>query len=115
MRSRILRRLLATALFTAALGAAAEAPTPSCELPASETDPLADRAGLLQRYERLPQACLRAIFTACSEASRSSLLDFGTAATCSLGYEALLRQGFGGNFQALMTWWRGHRDASSLQ
>ena len=109
MRSRILRGLLAAALFTAAMGAAAQAPDPSCELPASQTDPLADRAGLLQRYERLPHSCLRAIFTACSEASRGGLLDFGTAAACSLGYEALLSQAFGGNFHALLAWWRDRK------
>ena len=116
MQAKTLRALLATVLCTAVMGAAAESPHPlSCELPTSDTDPLADRAGLLARYERLPQACLREIFSACSEASRSGLLDFGTAAACSLGYEALLSQAFGGSFQALMAWWRERRGEATLQ
>jgi hypothetical protein len=108
MDARALRCLLAAAAVTASVPAAAEVPPP-CELPASETDPLSDRAGILAQYERLPQACLREIFSACSAAASHTLLDFGSAAVCSFGYEALLKQGFGGNFRALMAWWAAQR------
>jgi hypothetical protein len=52
---------------------------------------------------------LRELFNACSHASGRTLLDFETAAMCSPGHEALLRQGFGGNFGALLAWWRSQR------
>lgn len=99
---------LATALVLAGAGASG-LPAPSCELPASEGDPLADRAGLLARYEQLPPACLAEIFRACADAADRALLDFGSAASCSLGYEAWLSKGFGGDFGRLMAWWRGER------
>ena len=109
MDARVLLCLAAAAALTVTLPAAAEAPAPGCELPASRSDPLADRAGILAQYERLPQSCLREIFTACSSAASQTLLDFGSAAACSFGYEALLKQGFGGNFRALMAWWTTQR------
>lgn len=38
------------------------------------------------------------------------ILDLGSAAICSIGYEALLKRGFNGDFQALIGWWRRQRD-----
>jgi hypothetical protein len=109
MDARALRCLAAAAVVMASPPALAGSPSPACELPASDSDPLSDRAGILAQYERLPQACLREIFAACSTAANVSLLDFGSAAVCSFGYEALLKQGFGGNFRALMAWWQSQR------
>lgn len=87
-----------------------------CELPrpADGTHPLANRAESLSRFEAMPPQCLKAMFMVCTEAARTQLLDLGSAAACSIGYEALLRSGFGGNFQALMAWWRAQRSASSF-
>lgn len=111
MDARALRCLLvaAAALLSLPALAQAEVQVPACQLPGSGADPLADREGLLAQYEALPQSCLREIFRACSHASSRRLLDFGSAATCSFGYEALLKQGFGGNFRALIAWWNGER------
>lgn len=109
MHSSALRCLVIAAALAAAHPVRAEAPPAACELPASQVDPLADRAGILAQYERLPHSCLRAIFSACSTASSQALLDFGSAAVCSFGYEALLKQAFGGNFRALMAWWHTQR------
>jgi hypothetical protein len=104
---------LSLVAFSAAalvLGAgASEAEPDACELPGAQADPLTDRAALLAQYERLPHACLTALFEACTDAAGSSLLDFGSAAVCSFGYEALLKQAFHGNFGALMAWWRSQR------
>lgn len=108
MHAQALRSLAAAAAVISALPAAAEDPLP-CELPAREVNPLADRAGILARYERLPLACLHEIFSACADSAGLTLLDFSEAAACSFGYEALLSQGFGGNFHALMAWWYGQR------
>jgi len=109
MHATALLGLLAAATVLASLPAAAaatvETEPPACELPAAGVDPLADRAGILAQYERLPRPCLDEIFVACTAAAGQTLLDFGSAAVCSFGYEALLRQGFGGNFRALMAWW----------
>lgn len=110
MRATALRGLLAAAAVVTALSAdAAEREVLSCELPAAGVDPLTDRAGILAQYERLPRSCLDEIFVACTAASSQSLLDPGSAAVCSFGYEALLRQGFAGNFRALLAWWRSQR------
>ena len=107
MDAKALRCLLAaTAITVAGPAARADAAAETCEIPGDGVDPLTNRASLLAQYERLPHACLQQIFTACSTAANQSLLDFGSAAVCSLGYEAWLKQGFGGNFRALITWWR---------
>jgi hypothetical protein len=109
MHARVLRCLLAAALLASALPSRAEAPNDGCELPSASADPLSDRAGILAQYEQLPHSCLRQIFAACSQASARGFLDFGSAAVCSFGYEALLRQQFGGSFRALMVWWQAQR------
>jgi hypothetical protein len=115
METNVLRSLPLALVLLAAAPALAESPLPdACKLPASGVDPLGDRAAILAEYERLPTPCLRAIFTACTQAAERHLLDFGSAAFCSFGYEALLRQSFGGNFQALLVWWNSER-AQALQ
>jgi hypothetical protein len=108
MPSHALRLLVATAVLAAASAGADPLPDP-CPLPGDSAHPLADRAGLLAQYERLPHACLQELVRACTEVSNRALMDFGTASACSFGYEALLSQRFGGNFQALMAWWNSER------
>jgi hypothetical protein len=58
----------------------------------------------------LPEGCLKTLFLRCSRDAGERLLDNGDAALCSIGHEGLLRHGFDGNFDALLTWWRAHRD-----
>jgi hypothetical protein len=114
MHATALRCLLAAAILasTPPAGATDAAPE-SCRIPGEGSDPLRDREGLLAQYERLPRACLQAIFTACTAASSATLLDFSSAAVCSFGYEALLRQVFHGDFGQLMAWWRQQRTAAA--
>jgi hypothetical protein len=111
MDARALRCLLVAAAAAVSLPppAGAETQPQQCQLPGAGADPLADRAGLLAQYERLPQSCLQELFRACTDASSRRLMDFGSAASCSFGYEALLKRGFGGSFHALMAWWNGER------
>lgn len=71
--------------------------------------PLAGREEAISHYEALPASCLKTLFLACSRAANAQLLDLGSAAACSIGYEALLRRGFAGDFHALMAWWRVQR------
>lgn len=93
--------------------AASSAP-PACEVPAPEAHPLADRRGVLAEYERLPRPCLEQIVLQCSAAAGESFLDQGSAAICSIGYEALLKSGFNGNFNVMLSWWRSQKQAEAL-
>jgi hypothetical protein len=112
MDARALRRVMTAAAIAAAPMVHADAAAPACLLP-NDANPLADRAGLLAQYERVPHACLQDLFAACNDASSQSLLDFGSAAVCSFAYEALLSQRFNGNFGELMAWWRTQRDGQA--
>jgi hypothetical protein len=109
MPAKALPALLAAACLFAAVPTFARAGDATCTIATEEADPLADRQDLLAEYERLPAGCLQATFRQCTEASERTLLDLGSAAMCSIGYEALLRKHFGGDFHALMAWWRDDR------
>ena len=87
----------------------------SCDRPAeNQPDAVTERQELLEQYEALPQHCLKAIVIVCSQAAGTGLLDLGHAAACSIGYEALLKRGFGGDFKAMLAWWRTQRDGSTV-
>lgn len=81
-----------------------------CHAALSLDVPLADREGALARFERLPEHCLKRLFHDCAAVAGETMLDGGSAARCSVAYEALLRRSFRGDFQALMAWWRSDRD-----
>jgi len=108
MKAKAMRCLVVLAA-AAAMSAAAEVPSTACQVQPSEAHPLMDRDGALSRYEQLPQHCLKAMFMRCAAEASEQLLDLSDAAVCSLGYEALLRRGFAGDFHALMAWWRTQR------
>lgn len=74
--------------------------------------PWANREASLQAHGRLPPACLQALVRQCLQASEARFLDGGSAALCSVRYEALLRHGFEGDFEALMAWWRRQRETA---
>ena len=60
------------------------------------------------------EQCLKQLMVACNESANRMLLDTGSAFTCSIGYEALLRGSFRGDFQAMLAWWRQQRDQTAL-
>jgi hypothetical protein len=110
MQARALRLAVTAAAFATLPAFSMEGvAAPRCELPVPEGNVLGDRARTLERYEQLPPSCLRDIFAACSAASGQALLDPGSAAICSFGYEALLRRDFNGSFPALLAWWQSQR------
>lgn len=113
MKARLVRCAAALLAAAAMESALAELPSRTCEVQPSQVHPLLDRDGALSRYEQLPQHCLKAIFMQCAAQASEQLLDFGSAAACSIGYEALLKRGFAGDFQALMAWWRTQRAGAS--
>lgn len=108
-------KCIAAAAFCAAVTAvpAQEAPAHAgCEAPTAQGSVLfPDRAGTISSMEAMPESCLKRLVVACSRSAGTQLLDLGSAAMCSMGYEALLRKGFGGSFPAMMAWWRGERAA----
>lgn len=107
MPRSVLPVLLAAACACALPAQASTAEPASCHAPAAGgSELLRDRSGHLARLQQLPRECLQDIFRQCSQAAGATLLDFGSAAACSLGYEALLHAHYDGDFQALMAWWR---------
>lgn len=84
--------LLCAALLAASAAARAQQPAPE---PAPQADTPAR-----QVHE------LKASYLACDRAATQRALPFGEAVACSVVSEALLRQVFGGDFHALLAWWR---------
>jgi hypothetical protein len=103
--------LLGAACF-AGLVRAASAQEAECRASVSQEEhPLAHRAETISSLEQMPDSCLKALVVECNDTADARLLDLGSAALCSMGYEALLNNGFGGNFRAMMTWWQRDRDS----
>lgn len=109
MKARVIRCAAASLMMVAGAPAFAEPPPSGCQVHPSQVDLFFDREAALSRYEQLPQYCLKALFMQCAAQANRQVLDFDNAATCSIGYEALLKRGFSGDFQALMAWWRTQR------
>lgn len=65
-----------------------------------------DREASIRVQEQLPEACLKSLVRQCDADAEAGFMDGGSAATCSVRYEALLRYGFRGNFQELLRWWQ---------
>jgi hypothetical protein len=56
---------------------------------------------------------LKRVYLACDRAASRQLLDFGTAAHCSMVSEALQQRAFDGNFDRLLAWWRAEKDSAA--
>ena len=82
----------------------------ACPASTPADSPWHDRAGSLRRHGQLPPACLRALVRQCGREADQQFLDASRAALCSVRYEALLHHGFGGDFHALVAWWRGREE-----
>lgn len=94
---------------------AARAPQPAgCAAPAYDGPALLHRAERLSQFEALGADCLKQLMVACDVAATRQLLDPGSAFSCSIGYEALLKRGFGGDFRAMLAWWHSREGASGL-
>ena len=118
MRGSSWRRLAAIAAMCACAGAAqaGEAQPAQCEVPAAQGGAIfPDREETIATFvAQVPESCLKSLVVACGHTASRELLDPGTAAICSIGYEALLRKTFGGSFHAMLMWWRGDRAAQAL-
>ena len=114
MNSRPLGNAIAAALIGTGWPVAVPAQSLDCRVPGLQAHPLMDRDAALSLFEQLPERCLKALFMACAEDAGERILDFGSAAVCSIGYEALLKRGFGGDFHALVGWWRRQNNATPV-
>jgi len=92
----IVRKLVMCALLGTALSAAAH---PSLSA-------WTDRDLIRVRLERLAEPDLKLVYLRCCEASERGLLTFEEAARCSQAHEVLKQNVFGGDFEALLNWWR---------
>lgn len=61
---------------------------------------------LVGALRELPDRDLKAHYLRCARASTQRSLGSDEIALCSLGYEILLKRIFGGDFFALLAWWR---------
>ncbi|HEU4701270.1 MAG TPA: hypothetical protein VFS37_02220 [Conexibacter sp.] len=57
---------------------------------------------------------LKRVYLECDRLANVRLLAFGEAAVCSQVTERLLKSGFGGDFDAMLAWWRAEKAASVL-
>jgi hypothetical protein len=94
--------LTATLLGTSALAQ----PQPS----AAALGVLGERDQFLQVFDRMPRRDLEAVFLRCSRESSLRYMGFDQAVPCAMAWDALLRRGFDGHVDALLAWWRVHRD-----
>jgi hypothetical protein len=99
------------ALLPALVGSQSEPPACAAGLPAVGW--LSDREAGVQTQTQLPETCLKSLVRQCEVEAEAGFLDGGSAATCSLRYEALLRQSFRGDFHALLRWWQNTPGLSS--
>ena len=58
--------------------------------------------------EKLPEADLKTIYLSCARASSERLLSLGEMIQCSTAADVLKRRSFGGDFDAMLAWWRRH-------
>jgi hypothetical protein len=109
------RQVLVVTALTAACAAQAGELEPGCSADLPQGNPIAERERTISSLKQMPESCLKSLFIDCSRAADESFLDLGSAAYCSMGYEALLSKGFGGNFHALLGWWRREHDPGRAQ
>ena len=104
----------ASAQQDAASAGARAAASADCRQPEHAGNPMLDRAERIRAYESLGEPCLKRLLVECSAAANHRLLDQGSAFACSIGYEALLKRHFGGDFQAMLAWWRTVPERTAL-
>jgi len=87
----------------------------SCVAPEHAGHPMLGREERITQYEGLGVPCLKRLLVQCNAAASREMLDSGAAMACSIGYEALLKRGFNGDFQAMLAWWRNRPEDGSVQ
>lgn len=111
-------RLLAWWLAARAAQHGTPASAPSARAPGALAEGLAlattrSVGGAPLRLQDATPAQLKTAYLECNRLAETTLLDFGTAASCSMVYEALKLRVFGGDFQRLLAWSREQRAAAA--
>jgi hypothetical protein len=75
-----------------------------------EPGAMGDLVRLQASFEQVAEGDLKALYLRCDRESRQRRLDFDEALRCTVAGEALKARSFGGDFNALLAWWRLHRD-----
>jgi hypothetical protein len=60
--------------------------------------------------EKLEAPTLKRIYLRCARESSQRLLSLDEMHQCSVAADILMRRSFAGDFNALLAWWRQHRD-----
>lgn len=110
----MIRGVVALSAMATPWAAGTDVASAACHMPSGLAHPLMERDGGLSLYASLPDHCLKTMYLNCSAASERAVLGQETAVACSLGHEALLKRVFGGDFDALLAWWRNHRELAPL-
>lgn len=69
-----------------------------------------DRERVLAHFERAAETDLKELYLLCDRVSRRRLLAQDEAAYCLIAADVLKARSFAGDFDALLAWWRLHRD-----
>jgi len=112
MRGSMWRQMLMAAALCGWLAAAhaGDGRAMQCDAPQTQGSMLfPDRLETISALQQMPESCLKILVTACSNTAHQQMLDPGSAAMCSMGYEALLRKTFNGSFHAMLAWWQSER------
>lgn len=110
VRSAMLRSIVAVSAMAPSWAATDDFTARTCQVPSAPTHPLIDRGSGMLQYAQLPEDCLKTMYLQCSAASERMVLGQEAVLACSIGHEALLQRVFKGDFNALLAWWRSHRE-----
>jgi hypothetical protein len=58
----------------------------------------------------MPQVRLEDVFLRCTHESSERLFGPEEAVPCAMAWDTLLKRQFSGNIDALLAWWRAHRE-----
>lgn len=88
--------------------ATAEEATPAIAL-------LGAREQLLAAFDAMPQVRLEDVFLRCARESSEHMLGLDEAVPCAMAWDTLLKREFGGDIDALLAWWRAHREDTDVR
>lgn len=96
------------ALLAALLG---PAHAPAWDLAGTAGTP---REQMLASFDRLPEPALATAFLQCDRDARARVLGMDEGVRCAMAWDALLRRVFANDVDALIAWWKVHRDEGKL-
>jgi hypothetical protein len=86
----------------------------ACLIAATLAAGAAPAAAQVSRGEAISIATLERQFWACDHAATVGRIDSGTAISCGALTETFKQRKFNGDFNAMLAWWREHKEAEHL-